>query len=162
MSFFNSHVVVSLISLTFALSGATASHTKAAATPLTKEDQAKDSHYMAVQMTAAADKVEKFLSDEVAKRLNDPSSVDGSTKECLIVCEEVYGSAVDALKKGMKSVAAGDFYTANIAVSAFLTDIDTCDDCFSDAAAPEFLRRFDSWAKGVGDDVLERIAKYST
>ncbi|KAL8509526.1 hypothetical protein ACS0TY_016658 [Phlomoides rotata] len=118
------------------------------------EEQATDKQYLMAHMTSAANKVELFLSNEVEKKLSDPSTSE-SDKQCVSVCKEVYESAVDAMKTGIASVSSGDFMKANFDVSAFTTDIDTCDDCF------DGFNDFDGWAKGVGGDCLDKIVKYS-
>ena len=118
------------------------------------EEQSTDKSYLKAHMTSAANKVELFLSNEVDKRLSDPATSE-SEKQCLLVCKEVYESAVDAMKTGMESISSGDFMKANFDVSAFTTNIDTCDECFDD------FKDFDGWAKGVGGDCLDKIVKYS-
>ncbi|KAL2503143.1 UBX domain-containing protein 4-like [Forsythia ovata] len=110
-------------------------------------------------MKATADKLEKFISTVVEKRLKDPKT-DESDKECLQQCQEVYESALDAIQKSVEDVSSGDFFKANVDVSAFSTNIDTCDECFSGMIDPEF-QKFDDWARGVASDCLDKIVKYS-
>ncbi|KAL2537452.1 UBX domain-containing protein 4-like [Forsythia ovata] len=110
-------------------------------------------------MKATADKLEKFISTVVEKRLKDPKT-DESDKECLQQCQEVYESALDAIQKSVEDVSSGDFFKANVDVSAFSTNIDTCDECFSGMTDPEF-QKFDDWARGVASDCLDKIVKYS-
>lgn len=181
MAFFNIFIAALLLSLSVALSpiaayttiaqapssAAAAAYTTIAQAPspayfdhvsfnaLTPmEEQAKDSQYLKAHMTAAVNQVELFLANEVEKRLNDPAT-NAPAKECLIVCKEVYESAVDAMKTGMESVSERDFFKANMDVSAFTTNIDTCNECFKE------FQKFDDWAKGVGGDCLDKIVKYT-
>ncbi|KAL8509527.1 hypothetical protein ACS0TY_016659 [Phlomoides rotata] len=118
------------------------------------EEQATDKQYLMAHMTLAANKVELFLSNEVEKKLSDPSTSE-SDKGCVSVCKEVYESAVDAMKTGMESLSSGDFVKAHFDIGSFRTNIGTCDDCF------DGFNDFDGWAKGVGSDCLKKIAKYS-
>ncbi|KAL2529206.1 UBX domain-containing protein 4-like [Forsythia ovata] len=106
-----------------------------------KDEQAKDSKFLESNMKSTADKLEKFISTVVEKRLKDPK-IDESDKECLQHCKEVYKSALEAIQKSVEDVSCGDFFKANVDVSAFPTNIDTCDECFSEMTDPEF-QKFD-------------------
>lgn len=119
------------------------------------DEKAVDSRYLTALMSAAAYKVEQFLAEEVEAKLQDPATA-GSDKECLSICKEVYESAVESMKSGVESVAAGEFVKANFDVSAFNTDVDTCSDCGSGG-----FEKFDQWAKGIAGDCLDRIVKYT-
>ncbi|PIN08818.1 hypothetical protein CDL12_18599 [Handroanthus impetiginosus] len=148
MAYLNPRIAALVLALSIALISSAAADSLSV-----QAEQAKDVQYLKAQMTAAVNKVEQFRKTVVAKRLKDPS-IDSSTKECVKVCQEVYDGAIDAMKKGMKSVQSGDFFKANFDVSAFFTNIDTCDDCFSE------FQQFDQWAKGVGSACLDKIVKY--
>ncbi|KAK4439739.1 hypothetical protein Salat_0308800 [Sesamum alatum] len=116
-------------------------------------EQAKDSQYLTEQMNAAVKQVEQFSATAVAKRLKDPPT-DDCAKRALLLCEEVYKKAAEALKEGVESVSAGNFYKAMKKSRAFINNIDACDDSFGE------FRNFGDWARGVGGDCLRRIDKY--
>lgn len=88
-------------------------------------------------------------------RLKDPKT-DQFDKQCPEQCQEVYESAVEAMQKSLEDVSSGDFCKANVDVNAFATNIDTCDECFSEVIEPEF-QKFDDWARGIGSDSLDKI-----
>ncbi|KAL2515972.1 PMEI domain-containing protein [Forsythia ovata] len=67
---------------------------------------------------------------------------------------------LEAMQKSVEDVSFGDFFKANVDVSAFSTNIDTCDECFNEMIDPEF-QKFDDWARGVASDCLDKIVKYS-
>ncbi|KAG6386246.1 hypothetical protein SASPL_155138 [Salvia splendens] len=117
---------------------------------------AMDSHYLTAHLSAAANKVEQFVATEVDGKLKDPATV-ASARDCLELCKEVYESAADSMKKAVKSISTGDFIKANFDVSAFSTDIDTCNSECSIAG----FETFEKWAQDVASDCLDRILQHS-
>lgn len=119
------------------------------------DEQAMDSRYLTVLMTAAAHKVEQFLAEEVEPKIQEQAEAD-SGNECLSICKEVYENAVDSMRSGVESVGAGDFVKASFDVGAFNTDVATCKECGAGG-----FEKLDQWAKGVAGDCLDRIVKYT-
>ncbi|KAL2229242.1 UNVERIFIED_CONTAM: hypothetical protein Sindi_1903900 [Sesamum indicum] len=119
-----------------------------------EEHGTKDmTHYLTEHMSAAVRMVEDFSSTTLAKRLNDPST-DDYTKKALLVCEEMYKNAVQALNNGMKSVSSGDFVQARTETHTFINNINACDD-----SSMEF-QNFGEWAREVGGDCLAKIVEH--
>ncbi|KAK4382340.1 hypothetical protein Sango_2878700 [Sesamum angolense] len=122
--------------------------------PPPEEHATKDmTHYLTEHMSAAVKMVEEFSSTTLAKRLNDPST-DDYTKKALLLCEEMYKNAVQALNNGMKSVSAGDFFQARTETHAFINNINACGD-----SSMEF-QTFGEWAREVGGDCLAKIVEH--
>ncbi|KAL2478839.1 UBX domain-containing protein 4-like [Forsythia ovata] len=124
-----------------------------------KDEHAKDSKFLESNMKSTADKLVKFISTVMKKCLKDPKTNE-SNKECLQHCQKVYKSTLEAIQKSVEDVFSDDFFKANVDVSEFSTNIDTCDECFSEMTDPEF-QKFDDWARGNASDCLDKIVKYS-
>ncbi|KAL3825675.1 hypothetical protein ACJIZ3_021704 [Penstemon smallii] len=124
------------------------------------DEQAKDSQFLEAYMAKAANEIEQFMINVVEKKLKDPET-EQTTKECLDICAEVYDQAVDALRKGMEDIDGRDFSKAASDVGAFKNNLDTCDDCLGDMMDDEF-NKIDNWARGVGNDCLDKITKYTS
>ncbi|XP_022883243.1 UBX domain-containing protein 4-like [Olea europaea var. sylvestris] len=124
-----------------------------------KDEQVKDAKFLESNMKATVNKIEKFISTVVEKRLEDPK-IEESDKQCLEQCQGVYENAIEAMQKSLEDVSSGDFFKANVDVSAFTTNIDTCDECFSEMIEPEF-QKFNDWARGVASNCLDKIVEYS-
>lgn len=170
MALFNTPVAALLLSLTLiaALSPASA-YRSATKTPapsppfegpysynvIPMGEQETDSRYLTAHMNAAVSKVELFLASDVESKLKE-AEAGGYDKECMAMCKEMYQSAAESMKRGVESVDSGDFIKAAFDVSAFNTDVDTCNDC-SDA-----FDGFDRWAKGVAGDCLDKIIRHTT
>nr|XP_009631729.1 uncharacterized protein LOC104121434 [Nicotiana tomentosiformis] len=124
----------------------------------------KDSvnHYVDSLMEKSVSKTEDFLDTVVEKRLSDPAA-DPFTKDCLLVCKEVYENAVDAMKKTIEDVDRGSYYSANVDLSALTTDLETCMDCIKEIYGDdqEFMS-FDDWAEKITEDALEKIVGFSS
>ncbi|KAK2968338.1 hypothetical protein RJ640_021727 [Escallonia rubra] len=119
------------------------------------------SQYVESNMAGTLTKTQEFL-EAIRKRINNPST-DEYTLECLKTCEEVYGAAVDDMKNTIDDVSSGDYYKANIDLSAVSTNVDTCDQCFEEMVGedPEF-KKFDDWVREVAGNALAALDKYRT
>lgn len=118
--------------------------------------------YVDSLMQTSVTKTEQFLNSVVEKRLTDPAA-DAFAKDCLLVCKEVYGNAVDAMQKTMKDLDKEAFYSANVDLSALGTDLQTCMDCVKEIYGDdqEFIK-FDNWAEKVTNDALAKVVGFSS
>ncbi|KAL1827311.1 hypothetical protein DCAR_0206470 [Daucus carota subsp. sativus] len=106
-------------------------------------------------MKIASHKAEEFLNtiDEQAKN----PATSGITRECLQECREVYGAAIDDMKNTIDDLKSENYYKANVDLSAVLSNIDTCRDCYREMVGQEPKANFDSWVMGVASDCLGKL-----
>nr|GMC86173.1 uncharacterized serine-rich protein C1E8.05-like [Ipomoea batatas] len=111
-------------------------------------------------MQATQSKTQDFITTVVDKRLKDPQ-IGTYTKDCLQTCKEVYEDSEDAMKKTMEDVDEGNYFKANVDVSAISSDAETCKDCVKMVYGqdPE-LDKFNKWVDGVIDKCLTMITGY--
>nr|GMC79482.1 calcium-dependent protein kinase 20-like [Ipomoea batatas] len=111
-------------------------------------------------MQATQTKTQDFITTVVDKRLKDPQ-IGTYTKDCLQTCKEVYEDSEDAMKKTMEDVDEGNYFKANVDVSAISSDAETCKDCVKMVYGqdPE-LDKFNKWVDGVIDKCLTMITGY--
>ncbi|KAL8036455.1 hypothetical protein ABFS82_12G157300 [Erythranthe guttata] len=171
MAFFattTTRIAILLLSLSSALSAATATYDTIAKPPESPsfqlDDRAHDIHFLRTHITATANQVELFLSTVVPEMLKGPAAKKQCQPQCVAVCPHIYTDALDDLKKGLESLQKEDFYMLNVRLVAYITDIDTCDHCIIesekvDDCLVEF-RNFDAWAKKIGNELLARSIKY--
>lgn len=108
-------------------------------------------------LVASVSKTDKFIENVIMKRLTDPK-VDSYTKECLETCKEVYEDSVGAMKKTMGDIQEGNYFKANVDVSAMSNDVDICEECVEQVIGDD--REFDmfsKWLDVVTDKLLDRI-----
>ncbi|XP_024979780.1 uncharacterized protein LOC112516778 [Cynara cardunculus var. scolymus] len=72
------------------------------------------------------------FSENLKKRKDDPNHESGM-KECFSECDEVMGAALDDIKNTLDSIKSQNFVKANFDISAVLTNVDTCEDCFAES-----------------------------
>nr|GME19234.1 uncharacterized serine-rich protein C1E8.05-like [Ipomoea batatas] len=111
-------------------------------------------------MQATQSKTQDFITTVIDKRLKDPQ-IGTYTKDCLQTCKEVYEDSEDAMKKTMEDVHEGNYFKANVDVTAISTDAETCKDCVKMVYGqdPE-LDKFNKWVDGVIDKCLTMITGY--
>lgn len=112
-------------------------------------------------MVSSISKTEDFVNKVVEKRL--ARIVDAYKKDCLETCKEVYEDAVDAMKETLEDVNEGNYYKANVDVSAMSSNMETCKECVNAIYGqdPEFTK-FDNWAQAIIEDALTRITSVSS
>ncbi|MCE2055429.1 hypothetical protein HAX54_042560 [Datura stramonium] len=112
-------------------------------------------------MISSIAKTEEFVHRIVLTRM--ARAVDTHKKECLETCREVYEDAVDAMKSTLEHVNEGNYYKANVDVSAMSTNMETCRECVKEIYGddPEFTK-FDNWSHAIIDDALTRITSLSS
>ncbi|CAH9063459.1 unnamed protein product [Cuscuta europaea] len=108
-------------------------------------------------LVASVRKTDNFISNVIEKRLSDPSA-DSYTKDCMQTCKEVYEDSVGAMRKTMEDIQDGNYFKANVDVSAMSNDADTCKECVKQVIGddPEF-EKFSKWVDGVVDACLGKI-----
>ncbi|KAH7516962.1 pectinesterase inhibitor [Ziziphus jujuba] len=73
----------------------------------------------------------------VMKNMLEDATASSMMSECLGVCVENYGYAVDDLKQAMKAMEAHDMGLLKSVLSSVITDIGTCDDAFAETQGLE-------------------------
>ncbi|KAM7521405.1 hypothetical protein LguiA_011307 [Lonicera macranthoides] len=108
---------------------------------------------MEKNMMVTMQKTEDFL--KVIKKRLTATAGESRSEECLKTCIEVYEEAIDGLKNSIEDLSSGNYYKVNVDVSAVSTDMDTCDECYSEMLGedPE-LRKFDKWVEGITSEWL--------
>ncbi|CAH9127729.1 unnamed protein product [Cuscuta epithymum] len=145
-----------------AADGASYGTMKAVAEPSVKYDVAAAGRsgvnkFVHSMLVASVRKTDNFISNVIQKRLSDPSA-DSYTKDCMQTCKEVYEDSVGAMKKTMEDIQDGNYFKANVDVSAMSNDADTCKECVKQVIGddPEF-EKFSKWVDGVVDACLGKI-----
>ncbi|XP_060200942.1 uncharacterized protein LOC132629247 [Lycium barbarum] len=129
--------------------------------PINNENGASVKNLVSSLMVSSMSKTEDFLHRIILVRLD--ATVDAYKKDCLETCKEVYEDAVDAMKNTLNDVNEGNYYKANVDVSAMSTNMETCKECANEIYGddPEFTK-FDNWSHVVIEDALTRITSVST
>ncbi|KAL8223333.1 hypothetical protein R6Q57_018808 [Mikania cordata] len=114
---------------------------------------------VAKQMQAIEKKINEFNAS-LKKRTNKhkPSS---RSRECISECDEVFGAAIDDIKKTLDSLKSLNLVKANFDVSAVATNVDTCNDCFNEMVKggdPE-VKKFGDWVQKLTGDALAALQK---
>ncbi|XP_049372689.1 uncharacterized protein LOC125837644 [Solanum verrucosum] len=119
-------------------------------------DKANMKNVVTSLMVSSIAKTEEFLKTTILTRL--AIAIEAPKKSCLETCKEVYENAVDAMKSTLKEVNEGNYYEANVDVSAVGSNMETCKDCINEIYGddPEFTK-FDNWSHGVIVDASYRI-----
>ncbi|MCE2055427.1 hypothetical protein HAX54_042558 [Datura stramonium] len=105
-------------------------------------------------------KTRDFIQNVIAKRLAVPTTLDHFTKDCLETCKEVYGNAIDSMKKATQNVKENNFYKANVDLSAVYSFLETCSDCIVTTKQNDLpFQNFQKWAKGIATDCLDKVNK---
>ncbi|KAH0728988.1 hypothetical protein KY289_000176 [Solanum tuberosum] len=119
-------------------------------------DKANVKNVVTSLMVSSIAKTEEFLKTIILTRL--AIAIEAPKKSCLKTCKEVYENAVDAMKSTLKEVNEGNYYEANVDVSAVGSNMETCKDCINEIYGddPEFTK-FDNWSHGVIVDASYRI-----
>lgn len=73
----------------------------------------------------------------VMKSMVEDASTSSMMTECLKVCVESYGYAVDDLKQAMKAMNEHDMGLLKSVLSSVITEIGTCDDTFAETQGLE-------------------------
>ncbi|KAI3711568.1 hypothetical protein L1987_70107 [Smallanthus sonchifolius] len=125
-------------------------------TPGKKADVA---NMVAKQMQAVEKKINEFNAS-LKKRPKNPKSSSPRSRECISECDEVFGAAIDDIKKTLDSLKSLNLVKANFDVSAVATNVDTCNDCFNDMGKggdPEV--KFGDWVRKITGDALAALQK---
>lgn len=112
--------------------------------------------FVEATMIIASQKAEEFLQT-FDDQVNNPAT-SGATRECLQECKEVYQAAIDDMKNTIDDLKSEDYYKANLDLSAILSNVDTCTDCYREMVGEEPNgNNFDSWVMGIASDCLEKL-----
>lgn len=107
-------------------------------------------------MIIASHRAEEFL-ETIDDQVKDPAT-SGITRECLQECKEVYKAAIDDMRNTIDDIKSENYYKANVDVSAILTNVDTCRDCYREMVGEEpNANNFDGWVMGIAGDCLGKI-----
>ncbi|KAJ0495677.1 putative pectinesterase inhibitor domain-containing protein [Helianthus annuus] len=107
------------------------------------------------QLEGIEHKIVEFKS-VLAKREGQPGSAE--SKKCLKQCQGNLDDAIDGVKKGIESINKQDLDKANVDISGVATDIETCNDCFVEAADEDKdINAFNLWIKGVTKECLGNL-----
>nr|AAD02549.1 PGPS/D7 [Petunia x hybrida] len=118
--------------------------------------------FVKATMDATMAKTDEFITKVIDKRLADPK-LDIYAKDCLETCKYVFEDAVDAMKRTEEDVKAGNYYKANVDVSAMSTNIDTCNECATSIYGDDpVFTKFENWAQGIASDCLAKITGQSS
>ncbi|KAI3714581.1 hypothetical protein L6452_21538 [Arctium lappa] len=101
-------------------------------------------------------KVTEFEAS-LKKRKEHPESSPG-IKECFAECDEVMVAAVDDITNTLESLQSQDLIKANFDVTAVMTNVGTCEDCFDEMVGgdPE-IKKLDKWVQKVGGEALDAL-----
>ncbi|XP_019154024.1 PREDICTED: uncharacterized protein LOC109150544 isoform X2 [Ipomoea nil] len=125
-----------------------------------KDKQKSVNMFVQSTMQVTEAKTQNFIDTVIEKRLNDPQ-IGTFTKDCLRTCKEVYEDSKDAMKKTLEDVDGGNYYKANIDVSAISSDAETCKECVKMVyGKDQELDKFNTWVDGVIDQCLTMITGY--
>ncbi|KAG5628628.1 hypothetical protein H5410_000345 [Solanum commersonii] len=116
--------------------------------------------FVKATMVGTMSKTQEFIKNVIEKRLALSAKMDHYRKDCLETCKEVYGDAIDAMKKASQDVKSQNFYKANMDLSAMYSYIETCHDCVVETKENDLaFQNFEKWAKGVASDCLDKVSK---
>ncbi|KAK9060805.1 hypothetical protein SSX86_021511 [Deinandra increscens subsp. villosa] len=130
-------------------------HTKRTA----PKGKAEVANMVAKQMQGVRKKINEFNAS-LKKRLNHPKSPP-RTRECVSQCDEVFGAAIDDIKKTLNSLKSQNLMKANFDVSAVATNVDTCADCFDDMGkgGDAEVKKLCDWVRKITGDALAALQK---
>ena len=147
-------VILSVASLLALFHQVEAKHAVSGSAPV--DAKTKMNQFIVSTMRIASHKAEEFLKniDEHAKN----PATSGITRECLQECKDVYEAAMDDMKNTIDDVKSENYYKANVDLSAILTNVDTCRDCYREMIGKEpNANNFDAWVMGVTSDCLQKL-----
>ncbi|XP_042505548.1 putative invertase inhibitor [Macadamia integrifolia] len=78
------------------------------------------------------------IGSRIKKLMNDTKS-DANLKGCLQDCKLLYSTAELKTKRAIESFKSKDYFEANTAVGAALTDADTCEEAFKESGLKSLL-----------------------
>lgn len=109
------------------------------------------------QMQVVEKKIFEF--NELLKKRMEPGTEHG-TKECVSECDEVFGAAIDDIKKTLDSLESENLMKANFDISAVSTNVDTCNDCFDEMVGGDSeVKKLGDWVRKITGDALEDLQK---
>lgn len=73
----------------------------------------------------------------------------------------MYEDAIHAMKRTLEDVNEGDYYRANVDVSAIGSNMETCIECAKIYGDDPQFTKFDNWSHSIIVDVLSRISSLS-
>ncbi|PHT93612.1 hypothetical protein T459_01494 [Capsicum annuum] len=153
-------LIISLISISISSQITIANGLKIPPRPSPINNKNKIKNLVTSLMVSLMAKTEEFVKRIVLTRL--AIELDEYKKDYLETCKEVYEDAVDAMKSTLKDVNEGNYYKANVDVSAVSENMETCKECVKEIYGddPEFTK-FDNWSHGIIEDALTRITRIS-
>ncbi|KAK1413863.1 hypothetical protein QVD17_29599 [Tagetes erecta] len=122
--------------------------------------KANVANMVAKQMQAVEKKIIEFNAS-LKKRPKTPKSSSHRSRECVSECDEVFGAAIDDIKKTLDSLKSLNLVKANFDVSAVATNVDTCNDCFNDIGkgGDAEVKKFGEWVRKITGDALAALQK---
>ncbi|XP_009599569.1 uncharacterized protein [Nicotiana tomentosiformis] len=113
-------------------------------------------------MVGTMTKTEEFIKNVIDKRLAN-KKMDSYHKDCLETCKEVYEDAMDSMTKATEDVNLGNYFKANVDISAMTSFIETCKDCAAEMYGDDpAFQKFQNWAEGIASDCLDKVAGASS
>ncbi|KAJ9538478.1 hypothetical protein OSB04_031211 [Centaurea solstitialis] len=88
-------------------------------------------------VTKKMEEIKTMVTEFSASLKKRNANPDPGIKKCFSECDEVMLSALDDIEKALNSVKSQDFAKANFDISAVMTNVDTCGDCFVESGGED-------------------------
>ncbi|KAI4329796.1 hypothetical protein MLD38_028142 [Melastoma candidum] len=104
------------------------------------------------EIDAAANSTKEALAKATTLYKSASSKVE---KEILGTCQEMYGDAIDEAVDAKAAIKAHDSASLNSYLSALLTDVETCEDTYSDFSRASPLKELDDLIRNLGSNCFK-------